>query len=99
MSVKDKIFALADSHLDFMKKAFSDNGTPSSSRLLTVLHSIVACGAVVYIIIRSPFHTIDGGVAAGLGGFATVHYGVNRFSNAVQRKAEPVVPPVDKQQP
>jgi hypothetical protein len=103
MSVKDKILALADSHLDFIKQAFSDNGTPSSSRLLTVLHSLVACSAVVYIIIRSPLHTIDGGVAAGLGGFATVHYGVNRISNAMQRKAEPVVPPVvspvNKQQP
>jgi hypothetical protein len=94
MSLKDKIFSLADSHLDFIKKAFSDNGVPSSSRLLTVLHSLVACSAVVYIIVRSPLHTIDGGVAAGLGGFATVHYGVNRITTAFQKKADlPQIPP------
>jgi hypothetical protein len=97
MSIKDKVFALADAHLDFVKRAFSDNGTPSSSRLLTVLHSLVACAVVVYIVVRSPLHTIDGGVAAGLGGFATVHYATNRITTAFgkggAKPAGPDVPP------
>lgn len=93
MSIKDKVFALADAHLDFVKKAFSDNGTPSSSRLLTVLHSLVACGALVYIIVRSPVHTIDGGAAAGLGGFATVHYATNRITTAFGKNGK--TPPPD----
>ena len=93
MGFKDKIVSLLDSHLDFMKKAFSDHGQPSSSRVLTVLHSLVACGALVYIIVRSPVHTIDGGVAAGLGGFATVHYGVNRVTTAFGKQAGDTTPP------
>lgn len=89
MPLKEKLFSLADAHLDFVKKAFSDNGIPSSSRLLTVVHSVVACFALIYIIVRSPLHTIDGGVAAGLGGFATVHYGVNRFTSAFGKDKTP----------
>jgi hypothetical protein len=94
MSFKDKIFSLAGAHLDFIKRAFSDKGTPSSSRLLTVLHSLVACGAVIYIINHSPTHTIDGGTATGLGGFATVHYAVNRATTAWS-KDKPAEAPID----
>ena len=92
-----KVAALASAHLDFIKKAFSDKGTPSSSRLLTVLHSLVACSAVTYIVIHSPNHSIDGGVAAGLGAFATVHYAVNRGTTAFGKDNNPPAapPPVD----
>lgn len=86
--VLSKISELAGNHLGFLKQAFSDKGQPSSSRLLTFLHSIVACFSLVYIIFRSPTHTVDGAVATGLGGFATVHYGVNRLSNMFGQKKD-----------
>ena len=65
----------------FLKAAFSDNGTPSSSRLLTLLHSLVGCGALIYVIAKT--HLLpDGTTLAGLGAFTTAHYAVNRATNA-----------------
>lgn len=74
-----KIASLSGKHLDFLKKAFSDNGTPSMSRVMTIPHVIIACWAVVYIALKT--HGIGLDTLTGLGGFATVHYGVNRISN------------------
>ena len=66
----------------YLKNAFSDNGTPSSSRLLTVPHSLVAMGSIVYMTVKTGGHP-DAITIAALGGFATVHYAVNRASNMV----------------
>jgi len=70
---------------EFLRKALSDNGTPSSSRLLAAAHSVAAVFCLVYVTIKN--HTIpDGTVTAGLGAFATAPYAVNRVSNMFQRK-------------
>jgi hypothetical protein len=66
-------------------KAFSDDGQPSSSRLLTVPHSIVALFCAVYMTVKTGGHP-DAMALTALGGLATVHYAVNRASNMFQRK-------------
>jgi hypothetical protein len=65
----------------YLKSAFSDNGNPSSSRLLTVPHSLVACGCLIYVVIKTHGFP-DGTVLAGLGAFATAHYAINRATTA-----------------
>jgi len=65
----------------FLGKAFSDNGSPSSSRVLTLLHSLVACGVLAFVAVKT--RTIpDGMTLTGLGAFSTAHYAVNRATNA-----------------
>lgn len=76
-----KIISLAGAHLEFVKKAFMDNGTPSSSRLLTIPHSLTAIFCAVYITVKTGGHP-DGMALTALGGFATVHYAVNRATTA-----------------
>lgn len=89
-----RIGNLASAHLDFVKKAFSDNGTPSSSRLLTIPHSITACVALLYIVYKT--HTIDGMTASGLGAFAGAHYAINRVTTAFgKQKADDPAPAAD----
>jgi hypothetical protein len=67
--------------LTFLKGAFSDNGTPSSSRLLTAVHSGVVCGVLVAVVHHT--HALpDAATMAGLGAFASVHYAVNRVTTA-----------------
>ncbi len=65
----------------YLKSAFSDNGTPSSSRLLTAVHSAVACVVLVYVVVKS--HVMpDGTTLTGLGAFSTAHYAINRVTTA-----------------
>ena len=72
-------FRLPNIPTEFLRKALSDNGTPSSSRLLAVLHSFAAVFCLVYVTIKN--HAIpDGTVTAGLGAFATAPYAINRVS-------------------
>lgn len=80
-----KILSFGFDHLDFVKKAFSDNGQPSSSRLLSIPHSAAAIFALLYVVIHT--HQLpDGTATAGLGAFATAPYAVNRVSNMFQKK-------------
>lgn len=66
---------------DFLTGAFSDGGTPSSSRLLTIPHSIAAIFVLVFVAIKT--HTYPSAAeGTALGGFATVHYVVNRATTA-----------------
>lgn len=65
----------------FLRDAFSDNGTPSSSRLLTVPHSLVAMFVLAYVAIKTHSYP-DAAQGSALGGFATVHYLVNRATTA-----------------
>jgi hypothetical protein len=70
--------------LRYLKSAFSDNGTPSSSRLLTAVHSAVACAALGYVVIKN--HAMpDGTTLTGLGAFSTAHYAINRVTTAFGR--------------
>lgn len=87
MSVLARIELLASAHLDFVKKAFSDGGEPSSSRLLTIPHTVTACVALLYIVYKT--HTIDGMTASGLGAFAGAHYAINRVTTAFGKQPAP----------
>lgn len=72
---------------EFIKQAFSDNGSPSSSRLLTIPHSLAAIGVLIYATVKS--HAVpDGTALAGLGAFATCHYAVNKISS-IWKKDQP----------
>jgi hypothetical protein len=87
-----------NAHLDFLRAAFSDNGQPSSSRLLTVLHSFAAMFVLIFIAVKTgKYPGVD--EATGLGGFAVVHYGTNRISKMFGKDAgtPPAPPPIDKQ--
>jgi hypothetical protein len=88
-----KLNLLASAHFDFIKRAFSDNGTPSSSRLLTIPHTITACAALLFIVYKT--HGIDGMTASGLGAFAGAHYAINRVTTAFgkDKDASPASPP------
>lgn len=67
--------------LSWLGKAFSDGGSPSSSRLLALLHSLVACGTLIYVVVKT--HTMpDGTVLAGLGTFSVAPYAINRATTA-----------------
>jgi hypothetical protein len=95
-----KLNSLASVHLDFLRAAFSDNGQPSSSRLLTVLHSFAAMFVLIFIAVKTgKYPGVD--EATGLGGFAVVHYGTNRISKMFGKDAgtppAPPPTPTDKQ--
>ncbi len=80
----------------YLKQAFSDNGSPSSSRLLTAVHSLVACSVLIWVVVKT--HTLpDGMTLTGLGAFSTAHYAVNRATNAFGKSntPKPDVDPVD----
>ena len=80
----DKIGSLATGHLGYLKGAFSDNGMPSSSRFLTIPHSLTAIGCAIYMTVKTGGHP-DPLALTALGGFATVHYAVNRASNMLKK--------------
>lgn len=71
----------------YAKSAFSDNGTPSSSRLLTLFHSLVSCGCLIFVIAKN--HVLPDGMAlTGLGAFVTAPYAINRASNMLNEKKD-----------
>lgn len=72
----------------FLKAAFSDNGLPSSSRLLTGVHSAVACGCLIAAVVHNRGSLPDAIAVGGLGAFATVHYAVNRVTTAFGRRGD-----------
>jgi len=76
---------LMGSHLDFLKKAFSDNGTPSSSRLLSIPHFFVSAFGVLYSTVKTGGHP-DALAITALSGFAVAPYTVNRVSNMLGKK-------------
>lgn len=72
--------------MGFLREAFSDNGAASSSRIMTALHSLCAMGLLISFSYHNHGALPEVAVVAGLGGFATVHYAVNRFSQGVGQK-------------
>jgi len=90
MGVCVKITDFLKARSEYLAKAFSDNGQPSSSRLLTVPHSLAAIFVLIYLTIKTGHYPgLD--EATGLGAFATVHYAVNRGTNMFggQKKDKP----------
>src|SRR2546429_6837484 len=59
-----------------------DGGSPSSSRVLALMHSMVTCGVLIYVSIHN--HSIpDGTVLTGLGAFATAPYAIKDRKSVV----------------
>lgn len=72
----------------WLNKAFSDGGSPSSSRFLTAVHSLVACVVLAYVSFKN--HALPEGMTlTGLGAFATAHYAVNRATTAFGKDKGP----------
>lgn len=70
----------------FIKDVFSDGGQGSASRVLTALHSLVACACLAHVVAHT--HAVPDAVTlTGLGGFATVPYAINQIKNAVNPKS------------
>ena len=72
----------------YLLKALSDNGSPSASRLLTVLHSLVVCGCLIYLVAKNHVFP-DGMTLTGLGAFVTAPYAINRATNAFGKDQGP----------
>lgn len=92
------IVAMLNRVSPWLAKAFSDNGSPSSSRVLTAVHSSIACAALAFVVLKTRALP-DGTVLAGLGAFATAHYAVNRASNAWGKPNAPKPDAPDATQP
>lgn len=73
--------------LDWIKKAFSDNGAPSSSRIMMALSTTCVLFGWLYAVIKT--HQIpDGAASAGAGALATAPYAMNRVSNMWGKKQD-----------
>lgn len=68
--------------VQYCKLAFSDNGSPSSSRLMTLLTVLVSCGTLIYSVVKTGGHFPDGMTLTGLGTFAVSPYAINRATTA-----------------
>lgn len=65
--------------IDWLKLAFSDNGTPSSSRLLGAACTLSAIAALLWVVFKTT-HVPEATALVGLSGFGTAHYLMNRAS-------------------
>jgi hypothetical protein len=71
----------------WLRSAFSEStvlASGSSSRLLTAIHSLVACIALLFVVHKDG-KIPDAVTMTGLGGFATIHYAVNAARNVFQK--------------
>jgi hypothetical protein len=70
--------------MSFLRETFSDGGKGSASRVLTAVHSVVACSCLCYAVHKTG--TVpDAVTVAGLGTFAGVHYAINTLKNIVAK--------------
>lgn len=68
--------------MDFWRGVFSDNGSPSASRILMLLHFIIGSIWGTHVVYHT--HTmIDAVTLAGLTAFVTAPYALNCARNAV----------------
>lgn len=65
--------------IKFLAAAFSDNGNPSSSRLLGGLSGLSAIACLIYVVLKTQ-HLPEMTALTGLSGFATAHYLINRVT-------------------
>jgi hypothetical protein len=78
---------------EFLKQAFCDNGTPSSSRLLTVVTVFSSAFALLYAVITTRLIP-DGGALMGLGAYASSPYAVHRASKMFGKDGDRAAPAV-----
>lgn len=67
--------------LEFLKGAFSDGGTPSSSRIISAVCTIAAIGWITHVVVHT--HALpDVASMGGVTAFGTSHYIANRVTTA-----------------
>ncbi|VVB52061.1 Uncharacterised protein [uncultured archaeon] len=65
--------------IEWVRLAFSDNGQPSSSRVLTAASTLASIASLLFVVWKT--HAMPDGMAlTGLGAFASSPYAVNRAS-------------------
>jgi multisubunit Na+/H+ antiporter MnhB subunit len=70
---------------DFIKQAFSDGGSPSSSRIISAVCALAAIGWITHVVIHS--HALPGiAETGGITAFTTSHYIANRVTTAFGNK-------------
>jgi hypothetical protein len=83
-----------DGFVQFLKAAFSDNGTPSSSRVISGWLCISSMALIWFIVRHMVYMTADklaivvGAlpyIIAALAGFTVAPYGINTLSNVFDR--------------
>jgi len=74
-----KLTNYAVSHVDWVKRALSDNGNPSSSRLFGALSTVAAIFCLLFVTVKN--HAApDALTTGGLAAFGTAPYTVNRIT-------------------
>jgi hypothetical protein len=64
---------------EFLKQAFTDGGTPSSSRLLSAFCTIASIGWITHIVAHT--HAMpDVATIGGATAFSVAHYSANRLT-------------------
>lgn len=72
---------------NFLKRAFSDGGSPSSSRIISAVFSLSAIAWITHVVLHT--HALPGGVeTAGITALTTSHYVANRVTEVIGRKKE-----------
>jgi len=66
--------------MNWIAQAFSDAGQPSSSRLMTLVHSVFAMLLMANYSYHNHGAIPDMGSITALGGYVMLPYGINRFS-------------------
>jgi len=67
----------------FIKGAFSDNGTPSSSRIVSAVCALASIVWISHVVYHT--HALPDAVAtAGVTAFSTSHYVANKVGSAVE---------------
>lgn len=71
---------------NFIKQAFSDNGAPSSARLLTAFTVLTSAIGLLHVCFASN-HLPDGMALTGLGTYAVSPYAIHRASKMFGKDA------------
>lgn len=77
--------------LNWIRLAFSDNGQPSSSRLMMALSTMCVLFGWLYVAI-STHRVPDGAASSGAAALAVAPYAMNRASNMTWGKKQDNVP-------
>jgi hypothetical protein len=68
---------------DFIKQAFSDNGSPSSSRIISAVCALAAIAWISHVVIHT--HALPGmAETGGVTAFSTSHYIANKIGSSVE---------------
>lgn len=71
--------------MSFLREAFSEDGQPSSSRLMMAFHALAGASWVSYHIITAVGHPLpDAATLSGVTAFVVAPYAINAMKGAAQ---------------